>query len=251
MSDKLKNKKLNKNKSSWALCSILSNKKERRESFVCWKMVGGVKQVAEVSLSIIRKSREEIVVKPVGEKNERSLQEIVTGSETVNFFLQEDKVLFQSVIKSFSSQGQLTVSLPKEFAQIDRRDHVRLQLYDDLTSCLSFKKESHYSQNKMNQHFDKKCFDLSAGGLSFIVSRVEARFFKNEDPIHSIALQVNGKTIICAAKVVNILDIEPNDRNKLNYKAHKICIEFTIISDKDRKYINDYVFKYVDLDEVG
>lgn len=243
-------KKLNKNKSSWALCSILTNKKERRESFICWRMVGGVKQVAEVSLKIIRKSREEIVIRAVGEKNERALAEIVAGTETVNFLLQEDKVLFQSVVKSYTDQGQLTVTLPKEFAHIDRRNHVRLQLYDDLTSTLSFKKESMYSQNRTNQLFDKRCFDLSAGGLSFIVSRVESRFFKNQDQIHSIALQVNGKTIICAAQVVNILDVQPDDRNKLNYKAHKICLEFNVISDEDRKYISNYVFKYVDLDEV-
>jgi c-di-GMP-binding flagellar brake protein YcgR len=243
-------KKLNKNKSSWALYSILENKKEKKENFICWRMINGSKQVAEVSLSIIRKSREEIVIKAVGEKNEKALLDIVTGAETVNFFLQEDKVLFQSVIKSSSGQGKLTVSLPREFAHIDRRNHVRLQLYDDITSTLSFKKESHYSQHKTNQLFEKKCFDLSAGGLSFIVSRVEARFFKKNDPIHSIALVMNNKTIMCAAKVVTILDVEPNDRNKLNYKAHKVCLEFTVISEQDRKCIGEYVFKYVDLDEV-
>lgn len=245
-----KTKKLNRNKSSWALYSILNNKQSQRSTFICWRIIAGSKQTAEVSLKIIRKTREEIVVAALGEKNQRALMEIITGAEKINFFLPDDKVLFQSEVKSISEQGQLTVSLPREFAHIDRRDHVRLQLYDDLTSSVSFKKEMIQSQNKSIQLFEKKCFDLSAGGLSFITSRLESRFFKKDDEIHIINLVVSGKTIVCAAKVVNILDVEPNERNKLNYKAHKVCLEFSMISEIDVDFINQYVFKYVDFDDV-
>ena len=113
---------------------------------------------------------------------------------------------------------------------------------------VNFSKQNH-GQRVSTQTFDKKCFDISAGGLSFIISKIEAKFFETGDYVYGIDLILDRRKTLINAEIVNILDIEPDDRNGLHYKGKKVCLRYVEPTPKQQKVINEFVFKYVQIDE--
>jgi hypothetical protein len=235
---------LKKNHAAWAIFSILNNTKLQSKPVMGWRLIGDKKVTVELNLHIIRKFRNELVFKAEGE-NQIVLSHLVAGSDKLNIFLPNDLALFQSKIKVFEN-GLVTLSMPEMIAQVDRRKFMRLPVDDGIDCSIKFFKQSHLQQRNI-QSFDRKCFDVSAGGLSFIVSKAEEKFFKSGDFILGLELKIDGIVNTMSAQVVNILDIEPNERNKLIYKGSKICLRFTQIDQKAQKFIQDFVFKNSDL----
>ena len=72
----------------------------------------------------------------------------------------------------------------------------------------------------------------------------------SSNEIKDIILDLDGKKTKISGLVVNIFDVEPDDRNGLIYKSKKICIQYMDPTEKQQKVINDYVFQYIDLKEV-
>ncbi|MEX0799256.1 MAG: PilZ domain-containing protein [Bacteriovoracaceae bacterium] len=239
---------LKKNNSAWAIFSIVNNTKLNDKPVWAWRIVGGKKVTVEVFIRVIRKFKNEMIVRASRPEGEKVLGNLIAGSETLNFFFPEDAALFQSQVKASDARGDVVVRMPKMIAQVDRRKHMRLRLTEDVQARVSFFKKNH-TQQKKTQLFKKDCFDISAGGLAFIVSRTEAKFFKLGDGINLMRVNVENKEAAISGKVVNILEVEPNERNKLHYKAYKICVKYDQINPQTSKLLNDFVFRYVDLNE--
>lgn len=246
--DKANSNILKKNYSAWAIFSILNNTKLRGKPAIAWRIVSGKKITAEVFIRVIRRSRNEILIRGTDPGSQKILGTLSSGSENLNLFLPEDMVLFQSDIKSFDSSGDTTLKVPSMIAQIDRRKHMRLFVAEEVPAQIKFFKQTH-AQRANTQMFDKQCFDISAGGLSFIVSKMESKFFMEGDSIGPIRIFAENKEVSVTGKIVNILDVEPDNRNKLHYKGRKICLRYDKIDPKDRKFIDDFVFRHADLSE--
>lgn len=246
MKDSAKNK-LKKNTSPAAVLSIISNAKEAEKKIIAWKLVAGKKITVDVHFRVIRRFRDELVVCPVSKKDEAKLSDLVLGAKSLNFYIPDEMVLFQSEIKSSFSNGDLTLRFPELIAQIDRRKHLRLLLPEFLGVKVKFFREIS-SFRTSSRLFEKNCFDISAGGFSFILSKTEARFFKGTKDISLLSLRIGDKEIKTGAEIISMLEISPNSDNKLNYRAIKVCVRFHHISEKDMSYINDFVFQHIDLD---
>lgn len=246
--NKAGNNSLKKNYSAWAIFSIVNNTKIDARPVLAWRIVNGKKLTVEVFFRVIRKFRDEVVVRATRPEGQKILGNLVAGSDKLNFFLPEDMVLFQTDVKSVDASGELVIKLPEMIAQIDRRKHMRLSLSDDVGAVVKFFKEN-TGQVKRTQLFDKACFDVSAGGLSLVVSKTEAKFFSIGDVVNRIRLEVENKEIPLSAEVVNILDIEPDGNNKLHYSGKKICLRYSKIGPKAQKFLNEFVFRHVDLNE--
>lgn len=239
---------LKKNHSVWAIFSILNNTKMFGKPAMAWKIVSGKKVTADVFIRVIRKSRGEIIIKAVSPGSQEVLEKIAAGSQHLNLYLPEDMVLFQSEIKSFDQNGDIGLRIPEMMAQIDRRKHMRLTIGEIPLATVKFFKESH-SLRSNTQLFEKGCFDISAGGLSFIVSRMESKYFSRGDYMSLVRIMVDGKEIPVSGEIVNILDVEPNSHNKLHYRGKKICLKYDTIDSKARQFLADFVFRHVDLSE--
>lgn len=237
--------KLTKNDSEWAIFSIINNAKLKNKTLVAWRIVGGRKVTVDVSIRVIRKFRCELVMTPQSSRSQVMLSDLVAGADKLNFYLVEDMVLFQSKVKHRDPSGDLTVSIPTMIAQIDRRKHLRLFIEENNPVYISFSKQTNFHQSSI-QHFNKACYDLSAGGLSFIISKLETKYFKTGDKITQVKLKLGEDIIVLDGEIVNIFNIEPNEVNKLNYKGLKICIKYTRIKPEHQKQISDFVFKYID-----
>jgi len=243
-----KNNKLKKNFNAWAIFSLINNAKLLDKTVVGWRMIGGKKVTVELKIRIIRKFRNEMVIRVTEPRNRNTLGNLISGSDRLNVFLSEDLVLFQSDVKKADENGDVTISIPKMIAQIDRRKHLRLFVEEGLTVHANFFKSNH-AQKTMKQQFAKTCFDVSAGGLSFVISKMERRYFGINDMVNNIRLTMNHEVVDLTASVVNILEVEPDPHNGLHYKGWKVCLAYTKPKAEQVKLINDFVFKYIEIDE--
>ncbi len=239
---------LKKNYSAWAIFSIINNTKISEKPIVGWRMVAGKKVTVDLYIRVIRKFRNEFVIRPIKESGQKILGDLVAGSESINLFLPSDLVLCQSQVKKIEANGDITVSMPEMIAQIDRRKHLRLFRESGVSIGVDFQKELGTHTQRV-QFFSKDCFDISAGGLSFILSRTESKYFQKENVINSMTLNLDGKKTKLNGRIVNIFDVEPDDQNGLIYKSKKVCIQFEQPSQQQQKVINDYVFKYLDIED--
>ncbi len=240
---------LKKNYSAWAIFSIFNNTKISEKPIVAWRMVNGKKITVDVHIRVIRKFRNEFIIRSLRSSGKKTLNDLTAGSEKINLYLPEDLVLCQCDVKQIDNSGDVVVKVPDMIAQIDRRKFLRLFIDTSVKVDVAFHKDLVGHHDRV-QYFEKGCFDISAGGLSFLVSRTEAKYFKNNNEIKDIILDLDGKKTKISGLVVNIFDVEPDDRNGLIYKSKKICIQYMDPTEKQQKVINDYVFQYIDLKEV-
>lgn len=244
----MSNNSLKKNYNKYAIHSIIENTKEAEKPIMGWKIIAGKKVTVNVIFHIIRKFRNEVVVRAVSDQAKNSLGSLAAGAEKLNFYLPEDLVLFQTTVKSLEENGDIVIEIPEFIAQVDRRKDLRLFLDNGIKIPISFDKQNH-GQRVTTQKFNKMCFDISSGGLSFIVSKTESKFFMIDDEIFIESLEIDSNIIKLKAKIVNILDVEPNSHNQLMYKGKKICLKYTKISNRSKEILNDYVFRFVDFDD--
>ncbi len=245
----VKDNNLKKNSDDWAISSLISNAKDNEHTILAWKIVAGKKITVDVAFHVIRKFKNEIDVRAIGDQAKKILGDLAVNAQKLNFYLPDDQVLFQTEVKKIQVNGNVTIQFPEMIAQIDRRKSLRLFLDEGLDLEIGFSKKNH-SQNVLNQRFEKKCFDISSGGLSFLISRLEMNFFKRGDSIKGIQLNLDGAKLVLEGKVVNILEVEPNKHNGLIYKANKVCIELEKLNSSKKKQLESYVFHHVELEEV-
>lgn len=239
---------LKKNYSAWAIFSLINNTKLKDKPVVGWRIISGKKVTVELFIRVIRKFRNEVVIRATRPDGRKTLQDLIAGSDKLNLYLPGDLVLFQSNIKSCDENGDVVINIPEMIAQIDRRKHMRLFIESDARAEVSFTKECH-GQRVVTQKFNKPCFDISAGGLSFLVSKSESKFFEKSDNIEGVVLQIGEKKTRINGNIVNILEVEPDEKNGLHYKCKKICVRYTNATAQQQKVIDAYVFKYVDINE--
>lgn len=239
---------LEKNYDEYAIESIINNTKNDEKPVLAWKFISGKKVTVEVSFYIIRKARKEIVVKAASRQGIKQLGELAASANNLNFYLPQDMVLFQSEVKQIESNGDLRITIPGMIAQVDRRKNFRLFVENGINVKVQFKKEGH-GQRQMEQFFNKDCFDVSASGLSFIVSKPEKKFFELSDKVKSVELHIDGRDVEVDAEVVNLQEVQPAPNNNLHYKGWKVALRYTKISSEDSKSIDDFVFRYLDFDK--
>lgn len=239
---------LKKNYSAWAIFSLINNTKLNDKHVIGWRMIGGKKVTVDLFIRVIRKFRNELVVRATSPEGRNTIANLIAGSDKLNLYLPEDLVLFQSTVKKSDTNGDVVITIPEMIAQIDRRKHLRLFCEDEMNVSVSFSKQNH-GQRVSRQNFEKKCFDVSAGGLSFIISKIEGKFFETGDYVYGLSLNLDRRNTMINAEIVNILDIEPDDRNGLHYKGKKVCLRYVDPTANQQKVINDFVFKYVEIDE--
>lgn len=243
--NQLGSNRLKKNTKDWAIFSIINNTKIENKTVIGWKFIGDKKVTIELRIHILRKFRNELVFR-VADGYEKELMRLTSGSETLNFYLPVDMVLFQGRIIR-NEPGKVTIHMPNMVAQVDRRSHLRLFVGEGLNCKVSFYMRRNGLSERV-QAFKKSCFDISAGGLSFIASKSESRYFEEGDEIAGIELYCAGKTMILKGIIVNIMEMDPSDFNQLNYKGWKICVKYTEISEEDQKKIDKFVFQHSNFD---
>jgi c-di-GMP-binding flagellar brake protein YcgR len=233
------NNLMRKHKNQKSLLEMLASAKIENDGIVAWRMINDKKIIVNVWIKIIRKFRDEMVVE-ADEKNVEVLEKVVSGTENLNFFISGFGLLFQCKIKSYQEKNHLVVKIPSEYAQLERRKHLRYQLNDEKIECFI-----NIEENGMTRKIKKRAFDISAGGVSFIVSKLEAKFFNPGTKLDNFVFQIEDKFVKTTAKIINIIHLSPELSSDLLYGGWKVSISFLSNEIEFVKMVDDYVFSKI------
>ena len=209
-----------------------------------WKLVNEEKIIYPCVILSIDFSSKIISIRPIEEVSDEFYAEY-RAKKYLRLFFPNGNTLFESSISKYSLNESIIMKLPDFLAKLDRRKNTRLIVNENSSVKLFFYKSN--SSNNLNVRvipFEKFCYDISVGGLSFIASKSEKNFFSVGDEIDNIMIFFENSKLELCGKVVNFLAIKPNESNDLAYDGLKVCMEFTDISQQDREKLDVFIFKH-------
>ena len=237
------NNELKRVRDEATIISLLATAKESDGEIFIWRLVGDGKHIAKIKLEAIRKMRRDFSVVPDAGQD-RLVQELMGSQSYIDLYVPDSGLLLRCPIKQTDAPFRYYLQLPEHVAQVERRKNLRLNVYDSADVKISFSKTT-TAPKPMSQHFLKNCYDISSGGFSFYVSRMEAKFFQIHDPIRTIELKVGNWSGKVNAEITLVKEVEPNEQNGLTYKVWRVCCRFTQIDQVSRKYIERYIFERI------
>ncbi len=225
------------------MTGLFNGAKDAHMEVFIWKLVGGSKYLANVKIEAVRKTRKDLCVVPAP-GYEKQVQELMGSQEFIDFYIPESALLFRCKIRQTEAPVRYYVCYPEFTAQVERRKEFRLNVHDSAEVKVGFSKST-IDPRPMTQVFTKTCFDVSAGGFSFLVSRMESKFFKIHDPIRNIDVKIGDRKAKVNAEIALIKEIEPDQTNGLTYKVWRVCCRFSQIDHLTEKHIQRFILERI------
>lgn len=238
------NNKLKKIYDQGLIYTLLQSTKEQNHEVWFWRMVGETKNLVPIKIEVIRKARGDFAV--VADKGHNSaVKDLLGGSSFMDIYIPESALLLRARLKQFEQEtGRFYLEVPEFVAQVERRKNFRLNVFGQEKVMVQFTKNV-LVPRPQSQLFLKSCFDISAGGFSFLVSKMEAKYFKEGDKVNSIQLKVGERMLPVDASVVLLREIEPDTSNGLNYKVWRVCCKLEKIDEIQKKFLEKYIFERI------
>ncbi len=224
------------------ILNLLAGAKEKNAEIYVWKLIGDKKHLSQVRLEAIRKSRNDFSIVPI-EGQERSLQDVIGTSKSVDIFVPDACLLFRSAIRTSDPPLRYYLEIPQFVAQLERRKNLRLVLENPSELKISFSKKIDGAR-PMTQYFHKDCYDVSTGGFSFYITRMETKFFLEHDSI-DLVIKIDKVSLKAKAQITVVRDIEPDEFNGLSYKVWRVGCRITEIDQLAKKYIEKFIFERI------
>ena len=235
--------KLKKVSDTQTIYGLIGGAKERSAEVFIWRLVGNRKYLAQVRIESIRKQRKDFCITP-GEGQDRDVQELIVGQSYIDVYIPDSALLFRCHIKSTDAPVRYYLQMPDFVAQVERRKNLRLNTYESSEVKLSFGKSVSLPR-PMTQHFYKDCFDISVGGFSFFVSKMESKFFVENDYVTTIEIMAGTWRTKISAEVVTIREVEPDEFNGLSYKVWRVSCRMINLDQISRKYLEKFIFERI------
>jgi hypothetical protein len=224
------------------ILNLLSGIKEKNTEVYIWKLIGDKKHLSQVRLESIRKMRKDFAIVPT-EGQERSLQDIIGTSKSVDIFVPDSCLLFRSVIRTSDPPSRYYLEIPEFVAQLERRKNLRLVLENPSDFKISFTTKID-GPRPMSQCFHKDCYDVSTGGFSFYISRLESKFFQDQGVV-DLVVKIEKISLKARAQITKVWEIEPDEFNGLSYKVWRVGCRFIEIDQLAKKYIEKFIFERI------
>ncbi len=235
--------KLNKIHDAYQILSNLSKAKEDNCEVYVWRFVGGAKHLGLCRIEAIRKQRNDFCIVPT-EGQDRIIQELVSGQTQIDFYIPSMCLLMRCQVKQTDAPFRYYLGLPEFIAQVERRQSMRLNVYEQEEMKVSFGKTITLPKT-MSQFFLKSCVDVSTGGISFYVSKTEAKLFRPEDAIPAMELKSKNFTAKFASQVQNVREIEPDEVNGFSYKVWRVSCQITQMDPVAKKQLERFIFERI------
>jgi c-di-GMP-binding flagellar brake protein YcgR len=178
------------------------------------------------------------------EGQDRLVQDVVGGQTQIDLYIPSMSILMRCRLKQTDAPYRYYLELPEFIAQVERRQFLRLNVYEQEEIKVSFGKTVTLPR-AMSQFFLKSCFDVSAGGISFFVSKSEAKLFSPEDLIPSMELKANGLSAKISSQVLSIREVEPDENNGFSYKVWRVSCKITQIDALSKKQLERFIFERI------
>lgn len=223
------------------ILSLIKGAKERSLDIFFWKMIGDTKMMGQIKIDFVRKSKNDFSISPL-EGQQQVIREILGSQDMVDVYIPELHLLFRTKINKPCHSQKYYLKLPEYVALVERRKSFRINTYNQGEIEINVFKSDN-SLRTQQQQFRKKCYDVSAGGFSFLVSKMEHRFFKKNDSLCNVDLLTKNKSIKSHAKIIDVYEVAPDEFNNFHYKVWRVSCRFTKIDDLSKKYLEKFVFE--------
>lgn len=234
---------LKKVKDEYAILSLLFGAKDNSADVFVWKLIGNTKHLGQVRIESIRKMRNDFCIIPA-DGQDRTVQDLMSGQNFVDLYIPDSSLLLRCSVKQTDAPFRYYLKIPDFVAQVERRKSLRLNTYDSSEVKVSFGK-SVTLPRPMSQYFLKDCFDVSPGGFSFFISKMESKFFQTSDPIAMVEIKAGKWSTHVDAEIVTIREVEPDEFNGLTYKVWRVSCKFSKIDQISRKYLEKFIFERI------
>lgn len=208
--------------------------KEKQEAVFIWRIVGDKKILSPVRFELIKRSHQELVIRPK-EGEEESFHQVLGSCEQINFFMPQSAFLFQCKFKQPESDGSVTVSYPDFVAQVERRKWLRMTADPSHKLRIQFCKTVH-TPKPVNQFLSKSLLDLSAGGVSFLVSKAESKFFIPGELVKNMELLIGDIKYTVQGEILHVGEL-------------KVSVRFNALGKKEQEALAKFVFEHIRTDE--
>ncbi|MBL7665482.1 MAG: PilZ domain-containing protein [Bacteriovoracaceae bacterium] len=219
--------------------TLLKSIQKNDSRIFMWKISNGQKESVELKLRAIRLARKELVVQAIGD----NAKKILSGSEHLNFFVEDEVILFQGEIVRVEMDNTITVRLPAFLCMYDRRKFFRMKIHEKDSSMLLFE----IAKGEARKKFVKKIFDISEGGFSIIVSEVEKNYFDKHQLITDITVNLMGAKFTCKGRVVGKIKPAELGKTEAPYQGYKIAVQFLNASKEDVEKIKKFIFQHISI----
>lgn len=234
---------LRKIKDEATIIQLLHGAKEATSEMYIWRMVGNTKSLGSVRIESIRKLRKDFCIIPA-DGQERVVQDLMGSQNHIDIYVPDSGLLLRCIIKHTEAPVRYYLQFPQFVAQVERRKNLRLNVHTESNVKVTFSKTAS-GPRPMTQHFFKDCFDISSGGFSMLVSKMESKFFAAGDAITLIDLKTTDMNTKVAGEVTLIREVEPDEFNGLTYKVWRVSCKFTQIDQISKKYLDKFILERI------
>jgi hypothetical protein len=234
---------LTKLKDDAVILSLISGAKEGGLEVFIWKLIGNSKHLGQVRIESIRKIRKDFCIVP-SHNQERQVQDLMSAEGYIDLYIPASALILRCQIKQTEAPVRYYLSFPRFAAHVERRKNPRLHVHDTSEVKILFAKTSS-SPRVMTQHFFKSCVDISSGGFSFFVSKMEQKFFKNGDAIPGLELRMGNWAAKVEIQIISINEVEPDEFNGLTYKVWRVCCKFSQLDQFSKKQVDKFILERI------
>jgi hypothetical protein len=231
--------KLKKVEDEAKIINMLSGAKEARSEVFIWRIAAGSKHLGNVRIEAIRKARRDFCIVAC-DGHEKQVHELIGGLDYIDLYIPESALLLRCRVKQADLSNRYYLHFAEFVAQVERRNNLRVNVQQSGDVKIAFSKST-AGPRQITQQFMKNCFDISTGGFSFYVSRVESKFFAIHDPIRAVEIKSGDWSAKVNAEVSLVKEIEPDEYNGLTYKVWRICCRFSQIDQISKKYLERFI----------
>lgn len=235
--------KLKKVKDEATIFGLINGAKENNSEMFIWRLVGGSKNLGQVRIESVRKSRRDFCIIPA-DGQERVVQDLMGSQNHIDIYVPDSALLLRCQIKQTEAPVRYYLHLPQFVAQVERRTSLRLNVHESNEVKITFSKTVTVPR-PMTQHFFKSCFDISTGGFSFFISRMESKFFEVGDPISKVSIKAGTWNSQVNSEITSIREVEPDEYNGFPYKVWRVCCRFSQIDQISKKYLDRFILERI------
>jgi hypothetical protein len=240
----MKKNALKTNTNKEAIDSLILNTQQNKSEVLCWRIIGKDKYVESSIIRVIRKSKNELVIKSTG-NNDVFYNQIISGTSYLNVYIPSEIMLFRSKIKSITNEGEVLVEYPEIMAHVDRRKYLRIKIEKGAKISFVHDKSSAITGEK-KERLEFDISELSANGCQIEVPQGQAHIFKHLEKVSEVKINFQGHDYLCDIDLKNIVYSKDDDSNQAK---KKISFELLEMASEVREDLDKKLFELSDIPE--
>ncbi len=152
----------------------------------------------------------------------------------VKVYFENSSLFIFSKVKSFKKESNLLKFFFPEVGFFKERRLEGRYLVEDLANLDFAKAEPWKTLSSRDLRPIKKVFDISAGGLSFLLAKGEVLPINQGDKLSNIILKIGGKNLKISLEITSILKISPFVFEAIPYGNRKVCCRILFSKESDK-----------------